>query len=156
MKTEQIIKKIKSIPGGRFFRVRYISKVKVKAEFENQGITIFKIVDTTTRTGVKYNNIKGVTPTNYSEDKAPKQTNWEWVVKDRIKHNTKTGKDYLVIAPIAKSSAHTVSTYILTDTHGITNKISRADVEQYAVPSYWKEEKPAVLTVTLENVLLVK
>ena len=31
MKTEQIIKKIKSIPGGRFFRVRYISKVKLDA-----------------------------------------------------------------------------------------------------------------------------
>lgn len=156
MKTEQIIKKIKSIPGGRFFRVRYISKVKVKADVENKGITIFKIVDTTTRTGVKYNNIKGVTPTNYSEDNPPKKTNWEWVVKDRIKHNTKTGKDYLVIAPIAKASAHTITTYILTDGSGTTNKISKAIVEQYAVPSYWREEKPAVLTITLENVLLVK
>ena len=57
MKTDQIIKKIKSIPGGRFFRVRYISKVKMAADAEKEGISIFKIVDTTTRTGVKYNNI---------------------------------------------------------------------------------------------------
>ena len=69
MKTEQIIKKIKSIPGGRFFRVRYISKVKMAADAEQEGISIFKIVDTTTRTGVKYNNIEGVTPTTYPEDK---------------------------------------------------------------------------------------
>jgi len=88
MKTETIIEKIKSIPGGRFFRVRYISKVKMAADALKEGITIFKIVDTTTRTGVKYKNIEGVT---LSENYTPKETNWEWVVKDRIKHNTKTG-----------------------------------------------------------------
>lgn len=155
MKTEQIIKKIKSIPGGRFFRVRYISKVKMNADALNKGITIFKIVDTTTRTGVKYNNIEGVTPTSYPEDKEPKITNWEWVVKDRIKHNTKTGKDYLVIAPIGKG-AHTVTTYVMTDGDGVTSIVDKHIVEMFAVPSYWKDEKPVIMNVTLENVLLVK
>lgn len=155
MKTEQIIKKIKSIPGGRFFRVRYISKVKMAADAEKEGISIFKIVDTTTRTGVKYNNIEGVTPTSYPEDKEPKVSNWEWVVKDRIKHNTKTGKDYLVIAPIGKG-AHTVTTYIMTDNDGNTTIVDKDTVRMYAVASYWKEEKPAIMNVTLENVLLVK
>ena len=155
MKTEQIIKKIKSIPGGRFFRVRYISKVKMAADAEKEGISIFKIVDTTTRTGVKYNNIEGVIPTTYPEDKEPKVSNWEWVVKDRIKHNTKTGKDYLVIAPIGKG-AHTVTTYVLTDNDGNTRIVDKDEVRMYAVASYWKDEKPAIMNVTLENVLLVK
>lgn len=155
MKTEQIIKKIKSIPGGRFFRVRYISKVKMAADAEKEGISIFKIVDTTTRTGVKYTNIEGVTPSAYPEDKELKVSNWEWVVKDRIKHNTKTGKDYLVIAPIGKG-AHTVTTYIMTDDDDNTTIVDKDTVKMYAVASYWKDEKPAIMNVTLENVLLVK
>ena len=45
MKTENIIKKVAEIPAGRFFRVRYTTKVKLKAEYEKQGYTILKIVD---------------------------------------------------------------------------------------------------------------
>ncbi len=155
MKTEKIIKKIQSIPGGRFFRVRYITKVKLSAELEDAGYSIFKVVDTTTRTGVKYNKIKTVEPTSHPEDKEPRVSNWEWVVKDRIKHNTKTGKDYLVIAPI-KKGAHSKSTFILTDPEGCTRIVDREEVKLFAIPSYWKEDKPAIMNVTLENILLVK
>lgn len=157
MKTEAIIKRVSEIPAGRFFRVRYITKVKLKAEYEKQGYSILKIVDTTTRTGVKYQNIAGVELKDKFEDKQPKTNNWEWVVKDRIKHNTKTGKDYLVIAPISKGS-NTVKSYVLTIPEGVSNTIPECDVKNtYAVPSYWKDgEKPAVMNVTLENVLWVK
>ena len=155
MKTEQIIKKVSEIPAGRFFRVRYITKVKVKAEYEKQGITIFKIVDTTTRTGVKYKNIAGVKLNDYPDDYEPKKTNWEWVVKDRIKHNTKTGKDYLVIAPISKGS-NTKVEYVLSDNEGSAVRM-KEEIKDLVVPSYWKDgEKPAVMNVTLENVLMVK
>lgn len=155
MKTEAIIKKVSDIPAGRFFRVRYITKVKVKAEYEKQGISIFKIVDTTTRTGVKYKNIAGVKLNDYPDEYEPKKTNWEWVVKDRIKHNTKTGKDYLVIAPIGKGS-NTKVEYVLTDNEGSAVR-TKEEISSYVISSYWKDgEKPAVMNVTLENVLLVK
>ena len=155
MKTEAIIKKISEIPAGRFFRVRYITKVKVKAEYEKQGITIFKIVDTTTRTGVKYKNIAGVKLNDYPDEYEPKKTNWEWVVKDRVKHNTKTGKDYLVIAPISKGS-NTKVEYVFTDNEGSAVRL-KEEIEGFVIPSYWKDsEKPAVMNVTLENILLVK
>ena len=157
MKTEAIIKRVIEIPAGRFFRVRYITKVKLKAEYEKQGYSILKIVDTTTRTGVKYQNIASVELKDKFEDNQPKTNNWEWVVKDRIKHNTKTGKDYLVIAPISRGS-NTVKSYVLTTPAGVSNTIPECDVKNtYAVPSYWKDgEKPAVMNVTLENVLWVK
>lgn len=157
MKTEAIIKKVSEIPAGRFFRVRYTTKVKLKAEYEKQGYSILKIVDTTTRTGVKYKNIAGVKLNDYPDEYEPKKTNWEWVVKDRIKHNTKTGKDYLVIAPIGKGS-NTVKSYVLTTPEGVSNIIPECDVKNtYTVESYWKNgDKPAVMNVTLENVLLVK
>lgn len=157
MKTEAIIKRVSEIPAGRFFRVRYTTKVKLKAEYEKQGYSILKIVDTTTRTGVKYKNIAGVKLNDYPDEYEPKKTNWEWVVKDRIKHNTKTGKDYLVIAPISKGS-NTVKSYVLTTPEGVSNTIPECDVKNtYTVPSYWKDgDKPAVMNITLENILLVK
>ena len=157
MKTEAIIKKVAEIPAGRFFRVRYTTKVKLKADYEKQGYTILKIVDTTTRTGVKYQNIAGVTLENKYEDRKPKTNNWEWVVKDRIKHNTNTGKDYLVIAPISKGS-NTIVSYIITNPEGVSNTIPEEDVKStYSIPSYWKTgEKPAIMNVTLENVLMIK
>ena len=157
MKTEAIIKKIEEIPAGRFFRVRYTTKVKLKAEYEKKGYSILKIVDTTTRTGVKYQNISGVELKDNFEEKQPKTTTWEWVVKDRIKHNTTTGKDYLVIAPISKGS-NTVKSYVLTTPEGVSNTIPECDVRStYTTPSYWRDgNKPAVMNVTLENVLMVK
>lgn len=157
MKTEAIIKRVSEIPAGRFFRVRYTTKVKLKAEYEKQGYSILKIVDTTTRTGVKYQNIAGVELKDKFEDKQPKTSNWEWVVKDRIKHNTKTGKDYLVIAPISKGS-NTIKSYVLTTPEGVSNIIPECDVKNtYSVPSYWKDgEKPAVMNITLDNVITVR
>lgn len=157
MKTEQIIKKVSEIPAGRFFRVRYTTKVKLKAEYEKQGYTILKIVDTTTRTGVKYQNIAGVELKDKFDEKQPRTNNWEWVVKDRIKHNTNTGKDYLVVAPISKGS-NTVVSYVLTTPEGESYTIHEYDVKSiYSVPSYWKNgDKPAIMNITLENVLTVR
>lgn len=155
MKTEQIIKKIESIPGGRFFRVRYVTKVPLAADAVKSGISIIKIVDTTTRTGVKYSNIEGVNLSDDSENKTSRTNNWEWVVKNRIKHNTKTGKNYLVIAPIGKGS-HTVVSYIKIDSDGNTTIIDENAVRVYTTSSYWRNKKPTIINVTLENVLLVK
>ena len=152
MKTEAIIKKIKEIPAGRFFRVRYISKVKIKSEYEKEGISIFKIVDTTTRTGVKYSSL--IDEPTEAKVTTEKKSNWEWVVKDRIKHNTNTGKDYLVIAPIGKGS-NTKVEYVLTDKDGSAIR-TKEEIEEYTTKSYWRDDKPVIMNVTLENVLMVK
>ena len=157
MQTEAIIKKISEIPAGRFFRVRYTTKVKLKAEYEKQGYSILKIVDTTARTGVKYQNIAGVKLNDYSNEREKKKSNWEWVVKDRIKHNTNTGKDYLVLAPIKKVS-NTIVSYVLTIPEGVTNTIPECDVKStWSIPSYWRDDSDRpIMTITLENILAVR
>lgn len=156
MKTEKLLEAIKAIPGGRFFRVRYMTKVKMTAESIKNGVTIMKIVDTTTRTGVRYNKIAGVVLNEYPDSYVPKVSNWEWIIPQRVKHNSKTGKDYLVIAPIAKGH-NTVVSYILTDGDGNSRVITKEEAKEYSVPSYWKDgDKPAIMNVTLENVLMVK
>jgi hypothetical protein len=133
-----------------------MTKVKMTAESIKNGVTIMKIVDTTTRTGVRYNKIAGVVLNEYPDSYVPKVSNWEWVIPQRVKHNSKTGKDYLVIAPIAKGH-NTVVSYILTDGEGNSRVITKEEAKEYSVPSYWKDgDKPAIMNVTLENVLMVK
>lgn len=153
MKTTEIVKKLETIPAGRFFRIRYMSQLPLTAEYKKQGYSLCKIVDTTTRTGVSYKNIEGV---QLKEDYTPRESNWEWVVKDRIKMNKKTGKQYAVLAPVAKGN-NTKKSYILTTPEGITNTCNEGVARMYTTKSYWAEkERPAVITVTLENIMVVK
>lgn len=155
MNTAQIKKTLTEIPAGRFFRVRYISKCKMTAKALKDGIVIFKVVDTTTRTGVQYENIEGVELKNNSEGEI-QESSWEWVVKNRIKKNLNTGKEYVVIAPL-KKGANSVVHYIMITKDGSISIINEAAAKEHTVASYWVTDRvPAVVNVTMDNVLLVR
>jgi hypothetical protein len=152
-KEKDMAKKLCDIPAGRFFRLRYTSSVPLAAQYKKLGYTMQKMVDTTTRTGVQYGNIAGVV---LKDDCPTKANNFEWVVKNRIKHNTNTGKNYAVVAPISEGS-NTKATYILTDPRGNSRPITREEAKQYTTPSYWKDgTKPPVVTIALENIQHIK
>lgn len=148
-------KKLCSIPGGQFARIRYMSSVPVNASYKRQGYTLQKMTDTTTRTGVQYGNIAGVV----LSDGPAKVNNFEWVdgAHNRIKRNTKTGKYYAVVAPISKGN-NTKSTFILTDPTGATRSITREEAREYAIPSYWNKngDGPKVMTIELGNIKRIK
>lgn len=152
--TEKTIaNKLCAIPAGQFFRLRYASSVKLAAEYKRKGYTLQKITDTTARTGVYYPNINGVV---LKGNGCGGNSNEEWVVSNYIKKNKATGKNYAVIAPISKGH-NSKTSFILTDPTGVTKTITREDARQYAVPSYWKSgDKPAVMTIALENIKHIK
>lgn len=148
-KEKDMAKKLCSIPGGRFFRLRYASNVPLAAAYRNQGYTMQKVVDTTTRTGIQYDHIAGVV---LNDDNSTKANNFEWVVHNRIKHNVNTGKNYAVVAPISEGN-NTKVTYILTEPNGNSRPITRDEAKQYTIASYWRDgDKPAVMTIALENI----
>lgn len=153
--NNKLNKFISDIPGGRFFRLRYISHLPVKAEFEKQGFAIFKIVNITARTGVKYTNIKGVElsdKTKSGENNG--MNNWEWIIPNKIKYNSNTDKEYLVIAPI-KDGSNAKSTYILS-TPTETKVCSKEDIENYIIKSHWtKENNRPINMINTENILCV-
>ena len=150
---KRIARAICAIPAGRFFRLRYANDVPLAAEYKNQGYTMRKMVNTTTRTGVYYPNISGVV---LNESAAPRTNNWETVVPNRIKKNTKTGKYYVMVAPIAKGH-HAKVTYELTDPNGNTSQITREEAHKYTTASYWREgSKPAIITIALGNIKHIK
>lgn len=153
MKTAKIVDKIKSIPNGQFFRIRYISKCKMNAENSNKGYTLFKIVDTTTRTGCKYDSVKG--DSRGYEGTDLKTSPYEWVVKNKIKRHKETGKEYVVLCPV-KKAAHSRVSYILTTPEGITNTVDELTARLYTVESYWRTDYSKYIQVSLDNILLIK
>lgn len=154
MKTENIVKQIEDIPRGRFFRMKYLTKLPVKAEYSKQGVVILKIVETTARTGVAYNKIKSVIEKMTGKTKEEKENNWEWIIHNKIKYNTNTKKSYFVIAPIKKGS-NTDRIYILSERNNV-RVVTENEIRNYVNDSYWSEkEKPAVQNITLENVLTI-
>lgn len=154
MKTENIVKQIEDIPRGRFFRMKYLTKLPVKAEYSKQGVVILKIVETTARTGVAYNKIKSVIEKMTGKTKEEKENNWEWIVHNKIKYNTNTKKSYFVIAPIKKGS-NTDRIYILSERNNV-RVVTEDEIKDYVNDSYWSDkEKPAVQNITLENVLTI-
>lgn len=156
MKTEDIVKQIEELPNGRFFRMKYLTKLPVKAEFANEGTVIMKIVETTCRTGVAYGKIKSVIVklSGKGREDSAKTNNWEWTVHNKIKFNNQTKKSYFVVAPI-KKGANTTKTYILSQ-RDVVRIVGEDEIKDYVRDSYWTEkEHPAVMNITLENILTI-
>ena len=152
MTSERIYKFISQVPGGRFFRLRYISHLPVKAEFANKGISVLKIVNVTTRTGVSYGSLIKSEDTNPYNPSSKETNNWTWVKHNKIKHNSNTNKDYLVIAPVKNNKPS--NTYILIDETGYTRTCNKECIKDYIIPSYWtKEPNRPIHNICMENIL---
>lgn len=158
MLNSTLISTIKAIPSGRFFRMTYKTELPVKAEHKKAGVTIIKITSSTVRTGVSYNSIaviKAYKSANAPSDKV-KTNNYVWVEKNRIKHNTSTGKDYFVIA--THKNSHPKSYFIVRDSEG-ERIVSETELNKSLVrDSYWNSGSsfPSVVkTISLENIISI-
>lgn len=155
MKTEEIMSRIEELPNGRFFRMKYLTKLPVKAEFEKEGTVVMKVVETTCRTGVAYNKLAAViAKVTKKIPAADKENNWEWILPNKVKFNTNTKKSYFVIAPI-KKGANTNKTYILSQ-RDVLRIVGEEEIKEFVRDSYWTEkEMPNVMNITLDNVLTI-
>ena len=115
--NEEIVSAMNSVRGGTIARITYMTQVPLKAEFKKQGYELTKVVETSVRCGVDYNRIASVIARKSAEDYVPsaRKNNYEWVVRNRIKHNSNTNKDYIVVATLP-SGHHTKVKYILNGT----------------------------------------
>ena len=162
MKTllrEQIISATKEIRGGTIARITYKTEVPVKAEFKKQGYRIIKIVETSVRFGVNYNNISSVILRKSNPDYTPsfRKNNYEWVIKNRIKHNNQTNKDYLVVASLP-SKHNTKVKYIIEGT--FVGTIDTGDTidpnyKHIVIDSYFKKasESREIRSISFENII---
>lgn len=161
MTKEEIISTVTNLRNGTMARIEYVTELPMKAEFAKQGYKILKVTETTARFGVKYANLSAVKEKQESS-KSEKTNNFEWVVENKLSHNTNTGKYYIRFAPLKKSGSNKHTNLIFVDTTGkyfsFDGKELPNDFKNMVQNSYWnkKHETPDIQTVLLENVILLK
>ena len=164
MKTlnkEQILSAVTAIRGGRIGRLTYMTDVPVKAEFKKQGYKITKIVESSVRFGVNYHNIASVTERKSEQSTVTntRANNYEWVIKNRIKHNNKTDKDYLVVANLPVNDNIKVKYILQGSTIGIIDMGTEIahNYKEIVIDSYFKKafEKPEIRTIAFENIIRI-
>lgn len=158
MSYESVISAVKSIHGGSMARITYFSEMPMKAANKKNGYVIYKVVSTTARFGVNYSNIGSVAALRNSPDYvAPtkRENNNEWVVVNRVSHNSKTGKTSVRFVPMTKGSNKKV-TYILKSadrTVVLGNSIPEM-FKQMVLDSYWNNNScPVVQSVNINNII---
>mgnify|MGYP003302226491 CR=1 FL=1 len=154
MTIESVRRIVSNIPAGRFFRIAYKTQVPIKKEYKDE-ITILKITEMTTRTGVSYASVSD----NYTEtyENIHPYRPGRWDIFRKLKYHNKTGKYYLVVAPIKKGS--NVNTYYQVNYKGVMHLV--ADLtdmfEDYVRPSYFKKSKTGgkVINIQVDNLLSI-
>lgn len=160
MKLETIIDAVNNVKNGTCVRIGYTSEVPVKAKYRDD-VAIKKIVATTGRLGVKYANIKTVKERFAAKAAgSAKVNNFSWVVEDKIKYNSNTGKNYLNVTTFPKGD-NTRSVYEVRKGNSLSYFFTKKDLEEYAGKyireSYFNSKKnpTEVYIVNIENVFCV-
>jgi hypothetical protein len=159
---EQIIEAVKAVRGGTITRVVYKTEVPIKAEYKKKGYKLTKIVETSARIGVNYGHIASVKAKNEEHPYTPsaRTNNYEWVIKDRIRHNTNTGKDYVVLISFNKGHNTRVK-YVLEGTMvGTIDMGSEIDshYRHIVLDSYFKPKSTPpteIRNVAFENIIKI-
>lgn len=163
LERDVIINEAQKVKPGTITRICYKIELPVKAEFKHQGYKMFKVVETSARLGVNYHKIASVIARKAEEGmkEAIKRTNnYEWVLKNKVRHNTSTGKDYLYVASFNKGH-HTKCYYVIISPEGpdmgwyTPNEFINTSYKNYLIPSYWnKHSGPAseVKNISFENI----
>lgn len=165
IRRSDIIDKVKAIKNGTLFRLKYRTELPVKAEFGKRGFKVVKVVETTTRTGVKYGNIKGVVKSIVSKTKSKSaEQAYEWLIPNKVRRNTSTGNVYLYTAPISKGNNKNNTYKVLIpyagnmcDSNPQWNYISEENLIALGIviDSYWTKGDRPINDINLNNIISI-
>ena len=163
MTRQQIIEAVEKVKNGTIARVTYQTELPVKAAFKKQGYSIIKVVETSGRLGVNYHHIAKVIARKAEEqfkEAVQRANNYEWIIQNKVKHNTVTDKDYLVLANLPKGH-HTKSKYIVTTPDGVTSYCTLDFIgnglTELVIDSYWRPSATGgeVRNIAFDNILCI-
>lgn len=155
-----IIREATNTPNGRFVRMGYSKELKLTKGWAEKGIRVYKLTETTVRLGVAYNNIASVKARKAAEGDKPKAeraNNWEWVISNKVKFNSNTGKTYLQVATVA-GGHNTHNQFLVYDPlmgWQLFEKMEWECSEYYLmtdVKSRTSSSHPEIYTVTFDNI----
>ena len=160
LSKEMILEAAQKVKNGTITRVTYKTEVPLKAAYKKLGYKVVKVVETSGRLGVDYNKISTVIARKAEEsakEAIQRAYNYEWVIDNKVKHNTATNKDYLVLTSLPNGH-HTKSKYIVMcgDIQGTftSEEFMSSDAKEYVLNSYWnKGASPEVKTISFENIV---
>lgn len=129
LKLEDVVKEVTNIPNGQIFRLSYCKPVPLLKKMDDGSTKIFKVTSLSCRTGVAYSEIAHVKELNESRTEPKRQytNNYEYLVENKIKYNTKTQKHYLQIATLNEGH-NTKTEYIV---------IKNGEVNHYNKEKFW-------------------
>lgn len=149
MKINELKKVLENIHPGSFFRIKYSVEIPLKAEYKNMGYKVIKTVYTTSRTGVRYMKINGVT---LSEKKSDKPSNWSWEKKNYISYNSNTGSYYLNLYPMGMNTYTRVEYKVYFN----DKEIIKDDFKDMIISSYFKKDggfSTKILKIKIDNII---
>ena len=101
MKTSKVIEIMKNTKNGTFGVVEYESELPVNKDAKNAGIKIYCKTKKMVRFGADYKNlVKDIA----SGEVKPRTNNYDWILENKVAHNSKTEKDYLRVSNINRKT----------------------------------------------------
>ena len=158
----EIIREASACGNGRFIRVGYSKELKMLKDWAEKGIRVYKLTETSVRLGVAYGNISSVKARKEAEGDKPKvqrANNWSWVIDNKVKFNSNTGKTYLQVATL--NHGHNTHSQFLV--YNPNEGWLVLEKEEWEMSEYYtmidarskgcgRGEKPEVYTITFDNI----
>lgn len=161
MNYEKLYEAIRNVKNGTCTRIGYTTSVPLKAKYKDKNISIKKIVSTTARLGVRYNNIKSVKERQAANAAKPAyKSNNTWVINNKVKYNLNTGKTYLVIATFPKGD-NTKVCYEVNNNGQVSYYFSKKELEssyasEFVINSYFnKGSATEIYNVNIDNIFKI-
>lgn len=157
-----IIAEAANCGNGRIIRVGYSKEIPLIEGWAEKGIRVYKLTETSVRLGVSYGNIASVKARKAAEGDQPKKqraNNYTWVLKNKVKFNSNTGKTYLQVATL-NGGHNTRNQFLVYDPYQgwIVLEKQEWELSEYYMMTtlksreYRKGEKPEVYTITFDNI----
>lgn len=147
--------------NGRIIRVGYSKEIKLSKGWKEKGIRVYKLTETSVRLGVNYGNIATVKARKAVEADKPKverANNWTWIIPNKVKSNSNTGKTYLQVATL-NGGHNTKSQWLVYNGYEwlLFDKAEWELSEYYLMTDIktrepHKGDKPEVYTITFDNI----
>lgn len=156
----EIIREASACGNGRFIRVGYSKELKMLKEWAEKGIRVYKLTETSVRLGVAYANISSVKARKEAEGDKPKvqrANNWSWVIENKVKFNSNTGKTYLQVATV-NGGHNTRNQFLIYDPHigwFVLEKEEWLTSEYYMMTDLKSRQSsahPEIYTITFDNI----
>ena len=158
----QIMAEAANRRNGSYIRVGYSKELKMLKDWYEKGIRAYKLTETTVRIGVAYANIAAVKARKAAEANKPvveRANNWSWVIHNKVKYNSNTGKTYLQVATV-KGGHNTRNQFLVYDPNQGWFVLEK---EEWELSEYYlmidvksreprKGDAPDIYTITFDNI----